>query len=129
MLLLLLLGYLVMVADSCPMVDTVDPSSGSTDSSFTYTLAGGDFGSNISLTSTAGLLNYTVLSDSLIRFSFQQGSSARGSVYVTVEPSAIGCSAVNITVFITVPCENEITHRNTVEPLNNGNIGALCLVL
>ena len=46
-LLLLLLEYLMVVADSCPMVDMLNPSSGSTDPSFTYTIAGVDFGSNI----------------------------------------------------------------------------------
>ena len=65
LLLLLLLEYLMVVADSCPMVDMLNPSSGSTDPSFTYTIAGVDFGSNILLTSTAGPLDYTVQSDSL----------------------------------------------------------------
>ena len=96
-----LAGYLAMMAESCPMASSVSPASGSADPSFVYNISGAGL-MNVNVTSTAGTLNYTAVSDSMARFSFQTGSSAMGRVVVRL--TAPFCSAVVLTVLVTIPC-------------------------
>ena len=101
-----LAGYLAMIVESCPLVSSVSPVSGSADPSFVYTISGAGLMGLSSLNSSAGSLNYTIVSDSTTRFSFQPGSSAMGRVVVRlISPVSTSCSPVTITVFVTIPCE------------------------
>ena len=97
-----LTSYLVVVTESCPSADSVSPATGSADPSFVYTISGAGL-TDVNVTSPAGSLNYTAVNDSTIRFSFETGSSAMGRVVVRV--TAPLCSAVDITVLVTIPCK------------------------
>ena len=99
-----LTSYLAVVTESCPSADSVSPATGSADPSFVYTISGAELNvTDVNVTSPAGSLNYTAVNDSTIRFSFETGSSARGRVVVTL--TAPLCSAVDITVLVTIPCK------------------------
>ena len=104
-LLVALFGYHIMTTKSCPTVASVAPDTGSADPSFVYTISGAGL-TDVNVTSPAGSLNYTAVNDSTIYFSFEAGSTAKGRVVVTL--TAPSCSAVNITVFITVPCKSTL---------------------
>ena len=98
----LITSYIAVMAESCPVVSAVNPASGSADPSFIFTITGVGFSDVVSITSTAGQLNYTIQSGSVIRFSFQPGFSGTGRVNVTLMVSSgSSCSAVSVAVYIT----------------------------
>lgn len=110
---LALCSNLEVLVESCPIVSSVNPTSGSADPSFVYSIVGIGFNDVNSLNSTAGLLHYTVGSQMKIQFSFQAGSSAMGRVEVILMPSSnSSCSAETVTIFVTIPCQCLAVHVN-----------------
>ena len=104
-LLVALVGYYIMTTKSCPTIASVAPDIGSADPSFVYTISGAGL-TDVNVTSPTGSLNYTAVNDSTIYFSFETGSSAKGRVVVTL--TAPSCSAVDITVFVTILCKSTV---------------------